>query len=255
MAGRVVIGINNTSPSRAALRWAAGYAASARLPLVINHIVDARRSTEGSAARIDDSDSGSELLQSAVDLIADSHGDLDVSIELGVGMPAQQLAELSRPDDLLVIGTHKTGFLRGRVLGSNGIAIAAACACSVVVIPEDHLPNRSGVVTSVTSGHAALEAAAAEARRFDETLTLVAADERDDHEGDLLSALHRAAATLTDVAVRNRLARSGEVDALLDASRSARLLVLEEPHDASFLGSVAHDVLLNINCPVLIVRS
>ena len=46
----------------------------------------------------------------------------------------------------MVVGTHKIGFLHGRVLGSRSVQITSTVPCSVAVIPEVDLRFRRGVV-------------------------------------------------------------------------------------------------------------
>ncbi len=71
---------------------------------------------------------------------------------------------------------------------------------------------------------------------------------------DAAAAAHRAAPELS---VTTRVSTRPALDAILDASWSAALLVIgSRKPDAvtGFVGSTTHDVLTNINSPVFIAR-
>ena len=71
---------------------------------------------------------------------------IDVSTTFLDGLVPTALAELVTAQDVMVVGTHKTGFLHGRVLGSKSVQIVSTVPCSVAVIPDADLSFRRGVV-------------------------------------------------------------------------------------------------------------
>lgn len=181
------------------------------------------------------------------------------------GRVPEALSEFVRDDDVLVLGTDKTGFIHARVFGSTGIRIAAAVRCSVAVVPESDLRFRSAVVVGVddaASADSIARIASAEAAERSEPLQLIHSfydEPRSELPHTIEPMLERAAAAVKqrrpDLEVSMRSTARPPVEALLDASRNAALLVLGSHTGRPMLGSVAHDVLVNINAPVLLVRS
>ncbi|MDP3208418.1 MAG: universal stress protein, partial [Rhodoglobus sp.] len=251
MGGRVVVGVDGSGPSHAALAWAAARARSTKTPLLAVHVV------EDETARA----VGENALHGAVASVLTSSPDLSVDTQLLHGAAPWELTRVAGLDDLLVVGTHKTGYLNGRVLGTRGIAVATGARCSVAVVPEA-TTGRKGIlvgVASAASSRAAIVAGAHEAARTGQELTLIhAASGPGSGRTDLTAAVALAIAAEPRLVVRSRLSRRRPADALLDASRSSSLLVLgaTDPADvhAHHLGSVLYEVLLNINSPVLIAR-
>lgn len=182
------------------------------------------------------------------------------------GPVPEALAEFVHGDDMLVIGTDKTGFIHGRLFGSRGAQIVAAVGCSVAVIPDIDLRFRSGVVagidieetTALIAGAAAAEAAArAEPLLLiHSSFTGIVAAEVSAGGSVLEAATAAVDASWPDLVVRTRSTVRPPAEALLDASRNAALLVLGHGNRAgtTLIGSVVHDVLVNINAPVLIIR-
>ncbi|AGW41076.1 stress-inducible protein [Leifsonia xyli subsp. cynodontis DSM 46306] len=65
------------------------------------------------------------------------------------GPVAASLAGYARTGDVLVVGTDKSGFIHGRVLGSLPVQVAALAVCMVAVIPAVDLRFRAGVVAGI----------------------------------------------------------------------------------------------------------
>src|SRR5690606_32016041 len=52
--------------------------------------------------------------------------------------------------DLLVLGSHKAGYTRGRALGSLSVRLAPVVTCPLLVIPgAPAVPGRTGIVLGV----------------------------------------------------------------------------------------------------------
>ena len=262
MVIRVHVGVDESGPSRAALVWAARFASESSLPLVLEHVVDGPIAPRDSVAIQEHVERGETLLRQARAMIEGTIDDSTVTAHVLVGEVTQALAHECGMDDLLVIGTHKTGFLRGRAFGARAVSIAASAPGSVAVIPEDHRSSRSGVIVAVpsTGSNTAVDAGLQYASHGDHALLLVAAaDEGDDSAmpPELTDALRHARAGTPVAPLRAQSTRRYLADALLDLSHSATLLVLQEPrspHGSASITPLNHDVLLNINCPVMIVR-
>jgi nucleotide-binding universal stress UspA family protein len=181
-----------------------------------------------------------------------------------VGRVPEALAEFVEDDDVLVIGTGKTGFAHGRVFGFTGVRIVALAPCTVVVVPDIDLRFRSGVVLGVDRAETAASSAAIAAReaaRHGEPVHVIRSTARDDDASTtggraLEIAEHVIRAGWPQLAVRARTTSRPASGALLDAAEAASLLVLGPgvPPDRvpGVPGGVAMEVLVNANAPVLV---
>jgi nucleotide-binding universal stress UspA family protein len=269
MTATYYIGVDGSGPSQAALRWGVRRAAARGASVVLVNTVDDEWGMVGRDAAAAAEHQARELLTEESDRVAALHAGVTLTTRIVHGGTAWELARLPQPEDLLIVGTHKTGFLRGRVLGSRSVQIASAARCSVAIVPDTTLESRHGVVVGVDGSNGCLSAVrigAQEADRLDQDLLLVhappvsaeAADERNPQSMRVLMAAALVAAdTAARITVRRRVAHRDPADALLDASFDAALLVLgvsARHADHPLIGSVTHDVLMNINVPVLISR-
>lgn len=259
----VIVGVDGSTPSRAALAWAIGRAADTSEPLTIIHVVDDEWGQVGAGYAHDESTAGAAIVAEAVRFARERMPASAITQVTAHGSPAWELAAAARPEDILVVGTHKTGHISGRVLGTRSVVVASLAQSSVAIIPDIAFRGRSGVVVGVADGdswHDAVAAAAAEAARAGDDLMLVHAGPAGrDAERTLLGAASAFALSVAPgIHLHTRVSRRTPADALLDASRAASLLVLggsrRDPDGAGFIGSVTHEVLLNINAPVLVAR-
>jgi nucleotide-binding universal stress UspA family protein len=260
MKGRYVVGIDGSGPSEAALTWAAQRAERDHRSIVLAHV------DEG--APLDDPERAArpDVLGPTAERLRRLHPGIHVSHVLAHGSAVWELARVTRHDDVLVIGTHKTGYLNGRVLGSRSVQIAMATTCNVAVIPDIDLRFRRGVVVGIDRPETAMalgSIAAQEAEDRAEDLLLVhcASETAGAMAGfDLPISVAVEAAQLRSPALhaRSRVSERPPAGALLDAARGKALLILGpgslDP-SRSPLGAVMHDILLNANAPVLIVRA
>lgn len=261
MYTRYVVGVDASSPSRAALDWAASRARAEGVPLLLVHVEEPEAGMMGQEYARADVRAGAELLADLAAPLADAG--LEVTVSLREGQVAWALAQAAEPSDLLVIGTHKTGFLHGRVLGSRSVQIAAMAPCSVAVIPDIDGRFRRGVVVGVDEREDAVTVAgeaAAEASARGERLSVIRAiGPAGGDGGDLLRSAPVSAvrASYPGLVVQTRESRRAPAEALLDAARDKALLVIgpgAADHAGTVIGTTLHDVLLNVNAPVLVVR-
>lgn len=245
MPARYVLGVGDADAMDAAEAWAESHASLAGVPLVRVHV--GRVSADGAFGRTDE------------DAISDA-----VRV---TGPVPEALARFLKDDDLLVIGTGKTGFIRSRVFGTLSLQITAEVRCAVAVVPQIDLRFRTGVVAGMKDDDLLpliVQASADEARVRNESLLLVHSSHTGlvpdpiEMRGHALDAA-AAVATMSEpgIKVRTRTSARPPAEALLDASRNASLLVVGAGHprgSGHALGSVTHDLLVNINAPVLVVR-
>lgn len=281
MSATYYIGVDGSGPSRAALRWGVRRAAERNAAVVLVNTVDDEWGLVGRDAAADAERQARELLIEESARVAELHTGVTLTTRIVHGGTAWALATLPSPEDLLIVGTHKTGFLRGRVLGSRSVQIASAARCSVAIVPDTTLDSRHDVVVGVDGTDGSIPAVrmgAQEADRLDQDLLLVhappgsprsdasrsesgrneSADDRSPQTARLMQdAAAVAAATASRITVRRRIAHRDPAEALLDASFDAALLILgvsARHGENTLIGSVTHDVLMNINVPVLIAR-
>jgi nucleotide-binding universal stress UspA family protein len=231
------------------MRWAASRSASDGAPLVLAHV----------AAPQDERGVGETLLADAAHSLQSEFPGLAVERLLLAGPVWRALALAAAPGDLLVVGTGKDGYSRGRITGSLGVLLAIVAPCDVAVIPDIDLRFRRGVVAGIGRPEGAAVVATAIAAHAQGTpVTLVHAACRDRCAGGLDAA--EAALTALDPTreVRRRNLSSPAADALLDAALDKELIVLgpgAEGDERPPIGAVVHDVLLNANAPVLVTGS
>lgn len=281
MNDRIVVGVDQSTPSRAALAWAVDRAALVGCGLTILHVID--HEFDGTA---DESQSfarmkASDFLEEELEFARDRQPHLHVTAELMRGEPFAALVSASLTADLLVLGTHKTGFIHGRATGSRFLGLTIMAQCPVVFIPNSGSGRRTGVVVAVedsATGRQAVRYAAAEADRSGHELSLVFSTQWRESPGEdaesraqrELHALERASTVLggaTTIArelnprldVRTRVSRRPLAQELIDASSSARLVVIGHAQDRVPLGSpmgvVVHDVLMNLGGPIVVIAN
>ena len=123
------VGADGSGPSRAAIRWALARAVGESSPVVFVHVVDDEWGLLGAGYAAEAERRARDLLDVELAEAGRRYPGADVGARIVHGSPAWTLAGLPSVDDLLVVGTHKTGFLHGRVLGSRSVQVAAAAPC------------------------------------------------------------------------------------------------------------------------------
>lgn len=285
MTGPVVVGVDGQPPSDRALDWAIAEAQRVKAPL---HLVNARTmplrgpSVEsGFAVHTTESD---EILGAATERVRALAPSLTVTIAAAYRNAAALLLEESRGATCLVVGAQGRSALGSVFLGSTSLDVAAHAPCPVVVVRElpHQLPDRPGVVVGSDGSEvseAAIAAGFEQADRLGLPLTVVHAWYLDS-AGAGLAALETAdlrqevaeeesavaseavagwSEKYPDVTVRQRTLRAHPVQALVDLSRGAELVVVGSRGRGGFagllLGSVSQGVLHHAHCPVMVVRS
>ena len=134
---RIVVGIDGSAASVAALRWAAAEARVRHATLVVAHAWELPpMAVAPFAASIDPV----EVEAAAARVVDDAleHEDLEgVGVERAVvGGPAvMSLLELAREATLLVVGARGSGGFAGLLLGSVSEQVVRHAPCPVVVVP------------------------------------------------------------------------------------------------------------------------
>ncbi|HEY5222425.1 MAG TPA: universal stress protein [Microbacteriaceae bacterium] len=280
MTSTILVGVAGTEASRAALRWSMKRAAAIGAEVILTYVVDDEWATIGARMLDDLRDDAQRVLEGESEYARSLAPEVVRHTRLLHGSLMKELVTTSDSVDLVAVGTHKTGFVNGKVFGSRSLLLAAAAHTPVAIIPQTSQRDGRGVVVAVddsVAGRLAIRFAAVEAERAGETLTLLRAyavpnfPGRDDSarreltqhiEASTTMVLAAAAALVRAVApaavVKTRSVQRPAAEALVDASAAAALLVIgssrREDPEQMMVGSVSHDVLINITGPTIIVH-
>jgi nucleotide-binding universal stress UspA family protein len=137
----VVVGVDGSAQSVAALRWAARYATAtgARVrALVAWHYPGAVGGppTEVAPKTVHDQTEAQmhETLDAAIAQAYEGQDSAGAEKHTAYGHPAQALIEASKEADLLVVGRHGRGAFTGMTLGSVSIHCVTGAFCPVLVV-------------------------------------------------------------------------------------------------------------------------
>src|SRR5689334_1925059 len=134
----VVVGVDSSPSSLAAVGWAAAEAVARKAPLHIVHswvwphlapwLTSADRQMKDDLAR------AGESLLSTYRIAAREAGATEVTSEVREGAPREVLSALGEQAQLLVVGSHHLSGLARTVLGSTSRAVAGEAACPTIVV-------------------------------------------------------------------------------------------------------------------------
>jgi len=264
---RYLVGVDGSAPSGAALDWAARHARRDGGVLELVHVVDPEAGMMGIDMLDEAERAGEQVIAAASAHLQQRFPEVPMTSELLSGVPAWTIAERADDGDTVVVGTGKTGYVSGRVLGSRSVQFALAAKGTVAVVPDADPRFRDGVVAGIDRAETAALIACRAAREAAERgmrLTLIHAvpadavqAARSRVDGPLVLAAEAARSAGDQIEIRSRISTRPPAEALLDASRGSALLVVGPGSTATHrspLGSTLHAVLLNANAPVLVVR-
>lgn len=279
----VLVGVDGSGPSIAAVRWAAAEAGRRRAPLrlVSTFVFPGGRHERDPSLGHDYQRVMSRVATTNLD---DARGaalerspDLEVTTEVLTGRPADVLVDQASQAQLTVVGHLGAGGLESLLLGSVGATVAAAAVGPVVVVRGHPRPPPPGpVVVGVDGVHSrsALELALAHASRLHVPLLVVhtwasglldpfelpehrwAPIEADERRA-LDSAVAEVAVQHPEVEVRTRVAVDSAARLLLAESATAELVVVgahtRRGVVGTRLGSLTRALLHRSRCPVAVV--
>lgn len=261
----IVVGLNGTKSSFAAVDWVAERAARGATRVEIVMIAGTSFSP---CNRVD------AAITEAERRLRERAPDVQIAWRRFAGRMPASLFEHAQAADLIVVGCHRPH--AGRSTGTARLPsrIASGSSVPVVVVPQDWSPAALPVVVGLDadgSSSAALEVAAHEAVASGTDLVIVHAcpaprgrdggggsiHHRGDHEMMLLHAARTVRRAHPALQVEEVLVEGDAADALLARGASASLIVLGTHHRGLFvgaiLGSVGHDVLPRARVPLCIV--
>ncbi len=136
--GSVLVGVDGSAASDAAVVWAATYASTHRRPLTIVHgtgapvvtdfVIDLNETLHG--LRL----AGRRVTSQAQDVAQRVSDSLEVTVQLDTTDPRALLTEAAQGAHLLVVGSRGHGAVLSLLLGSVSVALAAHAPCPVVVV-------------------------------------------------------------------------------------------------------------------------
>ena len=139
---QIVVGVDGSDSSRAALHWAYDEAAhhGASLTAVATWhppslpMSPPYGSMPPEGYETEPEKAARELLERLTGELEPRTPDVDVRISISKGSPAKVLIDMSQGADLLVVGSRGHGGFAGMLLGSVSQHVVAHAACPVVVL-------------------------------------------------------------------------------------------------------------------------
>jgi nucleotide-binding universal stress UspA family protein len=289
--GRIIVAVDGSAPSDAAIRWAAQEAAMRRVDLTLLHVVLPgypvwEMGYAMAPLPLDYGDlqkeEGQRVLESARSAAegAVAPGEhVQVHSELIFATPVPTLIDVTKDAQLIVVGSRGQAAWRRGLLGSvsTGLVHHAHCPVAVVPDPAEAQTHRGGPVVVGVDGSPASELATAIA--FDEAswrgADLVALhawmdddapwipraawpDVQSTAEETLAERLAGWKDRYPDVAVHRRVVFSEPARHLLEAAETAQLVVVGSHGRGGFagllLGSVSSTVVNAAHTPVIVAR-
>ena len=139
----IVVGIDSSSHSMAALAWALQEAAVRKAPLTVVTVeVVVASGWGGSQVYGQDYELRDKAQKAAEDAVASTVKSLgitapeSVTVTALLGQPAEQLIEAAKGADLLVLGRRGSGGFNRLILGSVTNQVAHHAACPVTIVPD-----------------------------------------------------------------------------------------------------------------------
>jgi nucleotide-binding universal stress UspA family protein len=285
--GNVVVGVDGSPSSEAALHWAVNEARRTRQPLHVVHALETELviSDRLQLGTKEDPAGDDPILTAALDVARAAASGIQVTPHSITGFATTTLIAASKIAGSVVVGSHGRSTIPTALMGSVSQQVAIHAGCPVVVVRATSATGGAGprrVVVGV-DGSEASEPALGYA--FDYAAStgtdLVAVHtwwweplegvslgepwmgdwtEIASQEATLVSeALAGWRQRYPDVPVRSHVVRGDPVIELLDQSRDAGLLVVGSRGRGGFvgllLGSVSRRVLKRATVPVAVVRS
>jgi len=137
MAG-IVVGVDGSPHSQAALDWALDEAALRNAHLTALAVAPAVTGYWGIFSQADPSQEEQERVNQAakdmVDKAAQRHGHQQVTVRTVAGVPADELIKASQDADLLVVAARGAGGFARLRMGSVSTQVTAHSRCPVVVV-------------------------------------------------------------------------------------------------------------------------
>jgi len=283
----VIVGVDGSPASDAAVAWAARDAATRGTALTLMHADSPATPTWAQAAELEDlagwqEAQGRTILENAAKIArdaVDTSSPLQINGELFLSPTVPTLVDRSVDADLIVVGTDGRGALKRGLLGSVSSGLVRHAHCPVGVIHDEHLQIPDLAAAPVLVGIDGSTSDLATAIAFEEAsrrgVDLIALHAWSDVDMDaipgydwtpvtekedrlLTEALSGWQERHPDVTVDKRLVSDHAAHALIKTSESAQLVVVGSHGSGAFagmlLGSVSNGIVQSIRRPVIVAR-
>ncbi|GAA1654652.1 universal stress protein [Nonomuraea maheshkhaliensis] len=274
----IIVGVDGSRAGLEAVGWAAREAAIRQAELSVVHALprwvcdrdDGRYAEVAAWMRR----GGKEVLDAGEERARRENRDVKVTADLLPGDPRTALVRASRDAELLVVGSHGIGGVRGLLVGSVAYGVAGRTACDLVVVGALPSLPRGEIVVGVDGSYRSrlvLEAAFAEADRRGTTLRAVHAWAWPRMDGFEPADPAREAGALIllketlagygeshpDVPVVAEIVHGHPAEVLRQAASGADVLMVGSHGHGTFagmaLGSVSQELLHRTPCPLWVV--
>ncbi|MFV8320933.1 universal stress protein [Mycobacterium sp. 23] len=281
----LVVGVDGSSASNAAVSWAARDAAMRNVPLTLVHMLSTYVPTfpqiplPGGVAVWQEEDARLVLEEAAKLARESARGSVVVATELKSSPPIPTLVQLSEDAEMVVVGSHGRGAVGRALLGSVSSGVLRGAASPVAIIPADEPGIREDAPVLVgIDGSPASELATAiafdEASRRGVDLRAVHAWSdveildlggldwpalQQESEQILAERLAGWQERYPDVAVQRLVVCDRPARELVNQSKSAQLVVLGSRGRGGIarvlLGSVSNAVVHSVHTPIIVARA
>ncbi|MFG3436475.1 universal stress protein [Nonomuraea sp. NPDC047897] len=276
----IIVGVDGSRAGLEAAGWAAGEAALRGTPLRLVHAMPSWACEEDASGRLAEvarwmREGGRTVLAAAENRVRGEQPGIAVETGLLPGDPRAALIEAARDAELVVVGDHGLGGVRGLLVGSVAYGVAAHAECDVALVREVPVAPRDEVVAGVDGSPTAgrvLDVAFREAELRKLTLRAVHAwslpqaggflSPAGDGERDQVLMLKERLAGHRErhpgVVVVEEVVHGHPVAALRQAAAGAELLVVGSRGYGTLkgmvLGSVSQAMVHHAPCPLLVAK-
>lgn len=275
--GRTIVGFDGTASAWRALDWAALRVGTRGGTLDVVTALDTRLGAAVLGPHADLSTTVEAELRQAQAHVKVLVPGISARFRWVDGPPAGALLRAAEGASLLAVGTDRRTDGTGARIGSLPLRVAAKAECTVAVIPDTEPPERNAVVVGIdrsTFARSALALAVTEANWLGAGIEAVhawdvpevfqrALDEGQALDKDFLRKEQEVIPEAIDdvpiareASITPSTVRRNPATALIERGRGAALVVVgtrgRGRFAAAMLGSVSHDLLLDLPCPVLV---